>query len=593
MEALHRLPAVRRAHRLRTGAAQQKLRDLHVQRVILRHQHAHPAQRHFLRRVCGKRGGLRSLPVHTERKHDAERRADTAPALKFDRAAHAVDQSLGDGHSQPCPAVGRTRVDQLLRKGFEDVLLVFLAHADARVGADELEPCRIVRAAELAAGERNGAVLPVVLDGIAVNVHQNALDVYGTAHQRGVRHLPRRAQNADAALLGGIFQRRADRVQQLKQVKGPLLQRHFAGFQLAHVQHLIHQLEQKLRGDADLLPALRLLLQVAAVVLADLHHALDAVDRRADVVAHALQELRLGRVGPLGPPRGLHQLFLILPLLPELARMVALRRFPTQRHDQHQHHRVEKQRHRDITQRIAENVEFRHIGVHIVCPPAPDHTEAAVRRLAVVSAHGEHLIVPASPVEIAQHRYLVRVKSHQRAVVRHDDLLAVCHHQRFLAVDLVAVQQRGEEQSVGPDILHRRAVISHHDALGVAAPVGRHVDIRAVRAVHAPGIGLFRVPRRFPQRLFLQLRGQQLGLLPTRGADGHELTLSVQQKNARKVMVPSAVPQQRFVRRLFQIHQIQRDLPRLLHHAHQASGLRRSGHHAVCRTLLAGIRHHA
>ncbi len=79
-----------------------------------------------------------------------------------------------------------------------------------------------------------------------------------------------------------------------------MLEHNLAALELVHVQDLVDQLEQHLSRLADLATAVVASGQVVLAALGDVEHAHDAVERRADVVAHAQQKVGLCPVGALG-----------------------------------------------------------------------------------------------------------------------------------------------------------------------------------------------------------------------------------------------------------------------------------------------------
>ena len=89
---------------------------------------------------------------------------------------------------------------------------------------------------------------------------------------------------------------------------------HLAALQLVHIQHVVDQFEQEAGSHHDLLPTFLLLGLVPDVMAGDFDHAANPVDRGADVVAHAAQKIRLGRVRASGLRDGLAKLALLLQL---------------------------------------------------------------------------------------------------------------------------------------------------------------------------------------------------------------------------------------------------------------------------------------
>ncbi len=105
-----------------------------------------------------------------------------------------------------------------------------------------------------------------------------------------------------------------------------ILQHQRAGLQLADIQHIIDQVQEIIRRVMNLLLALRQFLRVVLALVRDVHHTDDAIQRRADVVAHAAQEIGLREIGPLrfhgdGTKPSL-QVQLVLLLFGEIARHI-------------------------------------------------------------------------------------------------------------------------------------------------------------------------------------------------------------------------------------------------------------------------------
>ena len=82
--------------------------------------------------------------------------------------------------------------------------------------------------------------------------------------------------------------------QQRGQLKGHLFQRGLLGFQLAHIQHVVDQRLQVAGGKLDLLQAIVHTGFIVPVAADDVQHAHNAVDGRAHIMAHAVQEFGLG-----------------------------------------------------------------------------------------------------------------------------------------------------------------------------------------------------------------------------------------------------------------------------------------------------------
>ena len=186
----------------------------------------------------------------------------------------------------------------LLGEGLEDVLFEVFPDADARILHDELVGRGPILEGGLLDLDKDGAVGPVVLEGVVDDVHEDLLQVQRVSDDPAVLQLHLLQHQMDA-----VFLRRGGEdghavFQDIVEVEGILHHRQAAALQLADLKHVVHQGQQMLRGHADLPPALPLPLLVLRAFLHDGKHAQDSVDRGAQVVGHVGEELAFGGVGP-------------------------------------------------------------------------------------------------------------------------------------------------------------------------------------------------------------------------------------------------------------------------------------------------------
>ena len=247
------------------------------------------------------------------------------------------------------------------------------------------------------------------------------------ADQFGVLHLHGSAPDADAALCRLFFQHGAGLVQQLRQVKGHLFQHDLAGFQLAHVQHFVHQLQQQGGRFPDLAAALGLPVGVLRVMVADLHHAADAVDGRADIVAHALQKFRLCNIGSFRLEGLGLELLLILLLPAQLLFAVALGRLPAQHLHQKEDDRIHEHRKQHVARGGIEHLGFRPERIHIEIAPALNDAVGAPRP-GPAGVYMEHFSVGAIGLQTRQNGHIVHTGAQQGRIVAGHDLVAPGHH---------------------------------------------------------------------------------------------------------------------------------------------------------------------
>ena len=259
------------------------------------------------------------------------------------------------------------------------MLLKLLAHADTGIRTGEFNLCSLrIRTRLFAASQPDFAPRVVVLDRIADDIHQQPTQVQRTAEQAAVlnRIAIRYYRNAPLPCL--LIHHHANTVQQFLEVKLAFLQHDLAGFQLAHVQHLVYQLKQQTGGIPDFLPALGLLVRIVLVVIRNLNHTANAVDRRADIVAHALQELGLSAVGLLGLFGGFHQLPAEFPLAPVLLGQIFPRGTPAEHLNHGQHDQIDDQRRHHIFDHISRYHTVGYIGVDVIVAAAVQTTEIGI-----------------------------------------------------------------------------------------------------------------------------------------------------------------------------------------------------------------------
>ena len=118
----------------------------------------------------------------------------------------------------------------------------------------------------------------------------------------------------DAVGRGLYFSQMIHFREELQDVEGDTFRLEPAGLELVHVEDVIHHSEEHVGGFVDFMTAVPQLLDVSGMAIGYFYHAEDAVDRGADVVAHAAEEIRLRLAGDLGFAGALSELFLIAEL---------------------------------------------------------------------------------------------------------------------------------------------------------------------------------------------------------------------------------------------------------------------------------------
>ena len=302
-----------------------ELGDLAVEVVVLGKERVRAGDARGIGGLSGLARVLARPVVHEQRQLDGDGRAFLRLALDVDAAAHALDQHLCDGEPESRPRIRGSGAVLLLGERLEGVREELLAHARAVVLAGEAVAGDSSLAAELGEARADVAARPGELDRVREDVREDLLDVGRAADDAHVVDLRahRVGEEVDAALDGLDLGDHAALVRKLVDVEALLGELDVAALELAHVEDVVDDREQVAGRLPDLMPTLGELGGVIGEVVGDLDHAADAVDGRADVVAHAAQELRLGGVCALRLELGLLQAAVLGLELPACAQIGA------------------------------------------------------------------------------------------------------------------------------------------------------------------------------------------------------------------------------------------------------------------------------
>ena len=216
-------------------------------------------------------------------------------ALETDGAAHRLGETLGDGRAQPGAAVAARQAAVRLLERLEQALAQ--RHGDADPGVGDGETQAQVLAFDQGGGHRQ-AYLAFVgeLDRIAREVQQDLAQVTRVAPQlgrNGVVDLPFIAHLLAARLR---HEDQADALHQLARRELDDVQLDLARLDRGNVQHVFHQAQQGAGGGLDGGQAFALF-GVQARGGQQFRHAGQAVQGRAELVAHVGQETALSLVG--------------------------------------------------------------------------------------------------------------------------------------------------------------------------------------------------------------------------------------------------------------------------------------------------------
>ncbi len=376
---------------------------------------------------------------------------------------------------------------------------------------------------------------------------------------------------AGEALLSRQFlDHRSDFIQHFFQLEWLLVENDLPAFQFPHVQHFIDELQEEGRSAANFLPALCLLLHVVLVVVRHFDHADDAIDGRANVVAHALQKFGLRPVRRLGFFRSRHDFLMIerfffLFLLPMLRLGVGQQRPCHAEGDE-----VEEHDDRHILREWPPHRRIGQVGEDVVIPLL-QHDAVSIAAL-----HIHHVMAVFAVLQRLHPRQLVGIAADEASVIGRDDHAIIGNQNGPILRRIVAGENVLHRQIIHEGVLGRRVVIHRHYAFLVDSSAGRHVDIAAGGKVDAVTVNFFRIFRRIQRRTFFQRGLQKLCKALAAVVFIDDVAVFVQKDDAAQPETAGMAGEHVLIHRLpaFGFHvQIAAHLPRTFHQAEQRLGL--------------------
>ncbi len=181
------------------------------------------------------------------------------------------------------------------------MLLEFLADADAGITYAKLvDGAALVAAGLLDDAQADCPAGVRELDRVAQYVEKYLLQAQAVADKRFVDGVLRIDEKGELPGLGVRLHDGAQVVQDAGQPRLAFLDDDLAAFDAAHVQHVVDQRQQVAARHRYLLKVVRNQVRVVEMLLRQLGVAHDGVHRRADIVAHAVEEGRFRAVRVLG-----------------------------------------------------------------------------------------------------------------------------------------------------------------------------------------------------------------------------------------------------------------------------------------------------
>ena len=237
-------------------------------------------------------------------------------AFNGDGAAHQVHNVLGDGHAQAGALNAADGGVFLTGELLKDVLLEFLAHADAIVlDAELIAGPALGRTVFLGNADADHAACGSELDGVGQNVQQDLVQPQRVGDDILVFHIHGINEKRQPFCRNIGLDDGAHIVDEIRQMHRFFFNFYFSALDAAHIQHIIDEGKQVLAGGRDLFQVVQHLFLMINMGRSQRGEANDGIHGGADIVAHIEQELPLGTVcRPLVLERDLQLAFLFLQL---------------------------------------------------------------------------------------------------------------------------------------------------------------------------------------------------------------------------------------------------------------------------------------
>ena len=258
--------------------------------LVVDHQNPH----HIGARQCGRGRGRR----HGERKarREDEARAVAGRALDPDRAAHQLDDALGDREAEPGAAVATRCRAVGLGEFLEQPLDLFGRHADARIANREAQRLGAVVARFECDRELDVAAVGE-LHRIRQQVAQHLAQAQCITHQRSAlaeqARLAHVEQQFDVLFVCALAQQRERIAGHVLDPEAPFLQFELAGLDLREIEDVVDDPEQRSGRVVDLVHVVALACRQLGLER-QVGHTENRIHRGSDLVAHVGEEHRLG-----------------------------------------------------------------------------------------------------------------------------------------------------------------------------------------------------------------------------------------------------------------------------------------------------------
>ena len=313
-------------------------------------------------------------------------------------------------------------------------------------------------------------------------------------------------------------------------------------------------------------------MKIVRIGIADLNHTANAVDGRAQIVAHATQKLRLCRVGRRGLTRCLCQFVAIVALLLQQVRQTSTISAATHHHNNGYNTAVEHQHAGSNSRNNLKVAPRRGIGVHVEparfskCAQIPlaagvDQSDFAGQASILNTVDNKD--IRCRQIECAQYGGFNGIGRNDLAIAFDHDIAAVN--------GLITTEQALQFERIACNCLRALMPDRDNDALAILPGHATNVCNRIIRKRNAGGIGLKRMGCHLQHGCFLEIRSERLVAHAIRRGLGHQIARCVRHDQCAHVELVGILLQHGVIHRTVALH-IARCLSGDLHNANQVFG---------------------
>ena len=241
---------------------------------------------------------------------DSKAGALSGAALDIDGTMHHGNEILGDGQAEPGTAKLACGAGAFLLKRLEEVLQIGGIHADACIADDKADDAAVFLFLQQGGLQVDTAASRCELHCIGEQIHEDLVQAQAVANDFAGRQLAAVGVELHSFRLRLARKHGVQELQHLPGAEGLLGELHAAAFNGGGIEDIIDDTEQMTGGQCAVIQAVAEVFREGRHCPRDGQIADDRIERCADLMAHAGQEVPLGLAGLPGRVQGIDECLL-------------------------------------------------------------------------------------------------------------------------------------------------------------------------------------------------------------------------------------------------------------------------------------------